>query len=383
MVWANVTVLLVTFATAPCRPDGAEAGVEPAGGSANGAREWCLSAPPAAGPCVEGPTYPRCIDQHAVDLADQADRLNDEQAIPYRLAAANWILAYQLEPVATRWFLGLTATDDGDRARAALRQARRQLQQARAARQRMAATSQPASPDELAAVTTLGETLDVLADAMQVVLIGASSDGPDVDPGAAAARLALLLEDERSDVAAAARLWRAALFNETGWRDRALALLAHPLAPLSPGGLRFDFYSRLYRCRCIADRGGYAAAEALLLEIDRMCDDWFVEPDTRQTARRATVAVRVHVLQAWCEAQGETPSAEREWCLTTLKQVRTDACENGQPCTVLRMAQAVPLLVTIPAIPGTATERTTTTETPTTTRPATPGSPPATQPFES
>ena len=50
--------------------------------------------------------------------ADLTDGLDDRQAVPFRAAAANWILAYELEPVATRWFLGLTDANDAGITRA-------------------------------------------------------------------------------------------------------------------------------------------------------------------------------------------------------------------------------------------------------------------------
>jgi hypothetical protein len=178
------------------------------------------------------------------------------------------------------------------------------------------------------------------------------------------------------DVAAAARLWRAALFNVTGRRDRALALLATPLSPLSPGQLEFDYYSRLYRCRCVADRGGYAAAVALLMEIGRMADEWFVDRQRQDAARHAAMAVRAHVLQAWCDGLADAPTAQREWCLDALAAAR--AGDDGEPAAVLRLGQAVPLLVTIPEIPDTTP--TTPSTQPAATAPSVPAVPPTSAP---
>ena len=104
------------------------------------------------------------------------------------------------------------------------------------------------------------ETLDAFARAIESVFTEGYSDADLKERRTAAFRLALLLEDDRPSVPSAAILWQAALFHRLDRLDRALELLPGPLVALSSEGRHFDFYSRLYRCRCIADRGGHAVA---------------------------------------------------------------------------------------------------------------------------
>jgi hypothetical protein len=352
MEWSYMVVLLAVSLGGPAgqTADGAEP-------ARNAARpvpiRWTLNQPRDVGPCDDPSAYEACVDDYARHLAQTADGLTEQEAVPARLAAANWILTYQIEPVASRWFLGLATTGEIDRAAAAVRQAREHLDRIKRTpeKQDESTSTRPAAPPDTEASAQC-ETLDVFARSILAAWSRNASDGKEEDPDVAAAKLALLLEDERPDVAGAARLWRAALFAETGRRDRAMALLSRPLAPLAPDALRFDFYSRLYRCHCVADRGGNAVATALLLEIEAQAEEWFLEAEIQQEAARAAAAVRSHVLQDWCDSLVDPDrDAERQWCISALERIRTRTCEDAEPCKILRLGQAVPLLVDLPERP--------------------------------
>lgn len=257
-------------------------------------------------------------------------------------ARANDLLARQIEPAASRWLLGLALPGDGERVLNGVRQARMLLAEAQA------------DAGDPAAVGVAGrddvEALEAFARAIEDVFAAGEDHADAAERDDAAIQLAVLLEDDRAEVANAARLWRAALFRRLERHDRVLALLPEPLAGLSAEGQRFDFYGRLLRIRSIADQGGYATACTLLLQIEDKCDEWFPATENAVDARRAAVAVRAGILRQWADAlDPATQPEERDWCLRAIERARTAACPDTESCPVLPLETAVPVLVRPPA----------------------------------
>ncbi|MBN1514385.1 MAG: hypothetical protein JXB13_20385 [Phycisphaerae bacterium] len=258
------------------------------------------------------------------------------------LARANDLLARQIEPAVSRWFLGLALPGDGERVLNGVRQARMLLAEVQADAGEPAPSANRWQDDI--------DALNAFARAVEDVFAAGEDQADAAERDAAAIQLAVLLEDDRAEVASAARLWRAALFRRLERHDRVLALLPEPLAGLSAEGQRFDFYGRLLRVRSIADQGGYATACTLLLQIEDECDEWFPAAENAVDARRAAVAVRTGILRQWADAlDPATHREEREWCLRAIERVRTAACSEPEPCPVLPLEMAVPVLARPPA----------------------------------
>lgn len=135
-----------------------------------------------------------------------------------------------------------------------------------------------------------------------------------VDPRAArlveACRgLASLVDASRADMAASARLWQAAAYRRAGRSDRALKVL--PAELNAPKALPFEFFERLERCRALADRGDYVAAQALAIRIESRVDAWFPEAH-RAAARAAVRSLRGQLWRQWAadlESDGATDQA--------------------------------------------------------------------------
>ena len=313
---------------------------------------WDLTTTGHAGGWPDANAYQNHLDERAAELRSVTQGLPHHLTAGGPLAAANWILARQIEPAASRWFLDIALADDRVNVLTAVRHARSELSRARAAGPSAESTTRPAGATALPPEEHLLETLDTLARAIEAVFSEGEVDANLTANGQPPFQLALLLEDDRPTVASAARLWRAALFTRLGRGDRALALLPHPLAELSAENPRFDFYSRLFRCRCIADRGGYAAACMLLLQIEGRCHEWFTDPQDQADAKRASALLHTRILARWRDAlDAETPSGERDWCADAIERIRGTACHTAERCPVLRLELAVPMLVAAPDDP--------------------------------
>ncbi len=253
------------------------------------------------------------------------------------LARANDLLARQTEPAVSRWFLDLTLPGDNEQVLENVRRAQALLTESRTDTDRPG-TADGTRRDDI-------EALEAFARAMESVFAAGEGDAEVAERDLASIRLAVLLEDDRADVATAARLWRAALLRRLDRHDRILALLPEPLAGLSAEGRRFDFYARLLRARSIADLGGYAAACTLLLQVEDKCDEWFAATPDAADARRAAMAVRCRVLRLWADSlDPATHQEERDWCLRAIERARAAACPGAETCPVLPLEMAVPVL---------------------------------------
>lgn len=276
--------------------------------------------------------------QAARDPAETADLLH---------VAANVILARQVEPACSRALLGLSKSPDGPDAPAALLQADALLEDAAAAIQRVRAGPTP-DPDWLDDALRRQEVLEAFSAAITAFLEPKASDEVRGRLRRAASGLSPLLEDEDRAVSASAAMWNAYLRSRAMDPDRVLPLLELGLSDPDPGTMPYGFFARLLRCRLIADRGGFGASLALLVQMEERCGRWFGRSADRKDAVRAIALAELSILRAWRE-QLEEPAGERarRWCLRRAGELRADYFPDDAG-TVLRLKEAIPILIPAP-----------------------------------
>lgn len=292
-------------------------------------------------------SYVRSIAVRANELALQVTETAD---IPTRtdllLAAANMILARELEPSCTGMLLGLSGAAlplSDDQVREALERADAMLVMADAALEEVRDLAEPPG-DWLAEATHRLGTLGVFAHVLQAYLL--PGEGPDAREAArrASLRLAVLLEDNRPHVAAAANLWQASLRARESDPSRALSVLGLVLSRPPPGTLPFSFFARLLRCRILASRGGYAAALALLTQLEDRSETWMATETDRADALRAITFVEVQVLRDWyAQLPGAPDSPQRQWCVDRVKAL-IDERFSQDGSAVFRLTTAIPIV---------------------------------------
>ncbi len=160
----------------------------------------------------------------------------------------------------------------------------------------------------------------------------------------AASRLAVLLEDDRPQVAAAAALWQASLRARESDPSRAMSVLGLVLSRPRQGTLPFAFFARLLRCRILASRGGHAVALALLTQLEDRSDIWMAREADRTNALRAITLVEIQVLRDWyARLPGPPDSPQRQWCVDRVKTLIDEHfSEDGS--TVFRLTAAIPIV---------------------------------------
>ncbi|MFQ5590165.1 MAG: hypothetical protein ACE5HE_03285 [Phycisphaerae bacterium] len=291
--------------------------------------------------------YIQSVSARAAELALQAEATTDQATrTDLFLAAANVILARELEPACVGKLLGFEATQlsqsEAD-IRAALERADAMLVQADASLEAVRELSDPPM-DWVSEAEPRLRTLGAFAHASAAYLL--PGDGPEAADAAdrAAARLAGLLEDTRPQVAAAAALWQASLKAQQDDSSRAMAVLGLVLSRPREGTMPFAFFARLLRCRILASRGGYAAALALLTQLEERCDSWFRSEQDRVSALQAIAYVTVRTLRAWQDdLSGPADEVPRRWCADRADALVKAHFEGGH-ANVLRLGAAVPIV---------------------------------------
>ncbi len=318
-------------------------------------------------------SYVRTIADRAGAMVDKAAQTDDPvDRADLLLAAANLILAFELEPSCTRRLLGMPAGG-------------------RSGTPAGATGVEPASPpDEASAVSGRRPTAELLdraasliaqADATLVAIESLEAELADQlnqrrqrvrvllafagairayllddqrgeeGPGlrGASSKLAPILEDADTKVAAAARFWQACLRALEDDPTAALARLEPVLVDPGRSTNPYGFFARLLRCRLLARRGHPAGALSLLLQIEERCnDDWFDRPE-RAAALRTVALVRTQILRDWHgRLATDTHADERKWCRDRIEQL-IDLRLAGDSVTVLRLTPAVPIVAVAPA----------------------------------
>jgi hypothetical protein len=308
-----------------------------AGASETGTARWRL----AATGYPEGVTTEDELAEYraarAADLMKWADQAEDRGAeFDRRVAVANWILAYQLEPMASRLFLGIPDHDDAGQAHEFLVPAVRQLERARA-------VLGQAGEEEAARVKKI-EVLEAFAAALT-----AHWGTPDTSPEQrdqllreAGFKLAAILEHERRDVADAALMWQACLFGQRGQFERAMDLIPLVLQESEPS-TGHAYFAGLWRCRYMAEQiEGWAAALALLMRLEAGTEGRFADFDRRREARAAAALCRRQILGQWLKALRNAGEPERAaWCERAIARLDRGPFGAAEPAELLRLGTCV------------------------------------------
>ena len=298
------------------------------------------------------------VTRRIAELQQQAADTDDAQRkAGFLLAAANLLLAEQLEPACTMRFFQLDPPrqkDDGLAVAPALARADAFITEAEAS---LPPPTEHNAPDENAptadrrgnGLRRTSETLRALAQALRAYLTADVDADPARTARRAASGLSVLLEDDNPQVAAAAAFWQACLRAKDPDPTPALAVLDPAVVDPPPDSVRFGFFSRLLRCRVLAARGGSAAALALLLQVEERVNDWFKADAERADAVRACAWLRLRILQDWHDRLDSTSQAdERTWCGSQMDTLRTQRFSDPRSATVIRLSRAIPIIAKLP-----------------------------------
>ena len=276
-----------------------------------------------------------------------------------RLATANWILARQIEPQVTRLLLGIASEADRGALAALVAQAQQELSKAGELLASSDGQGDEPTSEEAAAPDGAGEAgalpedlqaihrdLTAFADALALAWADAETEEASSQARQAAGLLAVLLEDQRPQVAAAATLYQALLYQRAGRGERARVVLDVALQTLPDGGESLALFSRLLRCRSLAEDGAQVVAYSLLLRLEERCQEWFTLPDELAQASRAVALVRRHVLESWPEPEDQAAAADlRAWRDAAIGRLDELTHQDGDPPPVMRLGSAIPLLL--------------------------------------
>jgi len=307
---------------------------------------------------------------YAKSIADQVEELIEgagQEADPAQkagqlLAAANLILARQLEPHCTRALLRIPAADANHSAKSLSEWFIRidgLIQQATEIVAAIPAAGKPngddSAPNESADLSRKVDTLRAFANGQRAYLMDREDADAVSHKRRAASALAPLLEDSDKRIASAARMWQAALRAEEEDPAAALLILEPALADPLPDAMPYAFFSRLIRARLIAERGGPAAALALLSLIEERANDWFTDSTRRADATRACAYERLRIVREWHDRLSPVNETdERAWCIAETQRVRERYFSSVR--TVLRLDPAIPDLAVPPPAEPTKTD---------------------------
>lgn len=290
---------------------------------------------------------PSTIGARVIALSEQAATTDDPSVkAAYFLAGANLVLAYEIEPHCSQVFFGFPVAEppstSSEGFTAAMDTADELLRRASEVIRNEGLDGR-GDPKPLHRLTTLEQ----FSRALRV----ACSDVADADAVArarqAAAELSTLLEDPDRAVVSAATFWQAVLRQREDDGARSLAALDLALADPARTGWPFDFFSRLLRCRLLAQRGSHATAIALLLQMEEHASDWAGNERDGAAAVRAVVHEQVRALDDWMGRLPEqTQSAQRAWCVSRIESL-SRGLDSGER-TVTRLRPAVPVIAPPP-----------------------------------
>ena len=331
--------------------------------------------------------FVKSASDRAAALAASAEREDVPLQRAMRLlAAANVILAHQIEPACSRRLLRLSDEDSAvaggdlvaafDRANALIDRAGALLTEPQDQAPEIAKTG--ATEDDDTSATDAEADADdnpkrVVAEESQELLrrlktLQAFSAGlrayllsgdDQESPGAgrrAASLLSPLLEDEDRSVSAAATLWQACLRGDDSDIPRALSSLDLALQKPEEEALPYAFFSRLERCRLIAKQGGRATALALLMQIEERCADWFAEDESRILTARTSQFAQIQVLADWYDRalsdsnkndagsdHAPRTNDELKWCVDRIEALKSDGFKE-EANKLFRLSAAIPII---------------------------------------
>jgi hypothetical protein len=301
------------------------------------------------------------LDHLVQSLARATKPTNRAQA---HLAIANAWLAGPTTHAATACLLGLDAPEDRARLNHAGTQAAKHLEKARALiadrgkpSTRNTATRQTPTPSP--EDQTHAQELQDSANRIESFVTLWRAFQRDTDPKArrepwiqAARALARLRESPEKTVAACARCWQAFAWGRAGRIDRAMRVL--PPATQPPKTDPYDFFSRLLRCRLLADQEQFAAAAALLIQIRASCDRWYDGQNASALSAKRTLMLCLEnqlianrLTQVRTAGRHETTDLLDQWQRDI--QTRLRASFQNAAHKVYVPERLIPLLIDAPA----------------------------------
>jgi len=262
----------------------------------------------------------------------------------YMLAAANTMLSFLVEPACSRAFLSLDASAQDKRAlHDVLDQVENLLDRANEVLAKVKPGDENKDP-VLRSLQRASESLQAFHGALKTYLVeDVAEDELPSTRRHAASKLSPMLEDNDVRVVAAARFWQAVLRRGSSDPQRLLQLLRPVMADLASDSAH-AFYSRLLSCRLLASSKEFVSADALLMQLETRCDQWFANEADRADAVRAVALFEMRVVADWYRHLEKDEEA-RAWCVERIKQI-TATHFSGDTNTVLRLSPAIPLLVT-------------------------------------
>ena len=287
-------------------------------------------------------------------LADLERRVNEAHDVKLRakllLAYANQILAYELEPACTLKLLRLHDPPAGhnqpQQLRSVFDRVDRVMKQAKDA---LNGAIEP--PDDTGNdIRHTRKSMDILqlfARAQRSFLLDDAED-PSREARRAASGLSALVENNDHTISTAATFWQACIRSRDADPTVVLSRLDYALANVGKSTLPYSFFSRLLRCRMLADHGGYPLSLTLLLQLEEHSREWFIHATAFDYTYRTLSLMRIQTLRAWYEKLPEkTHSEERRWCVKQIQQlIESRFDEDHKP--VMRLWPAVPIVAPIP-----------------------------------
>ncbi len=287
-----------------------------------------------------------------------------------RMAAANIILAQQLELPCTRVFWGV-AEPDGDHPaseehRQSLAAAEKLLTHAKddldTARQALVNHPPVVSEEDEGGPVEAEKnsdrddlrkrfskdsghrrTLMAFHRALHTALLPPTGEGAARESRRAASELSALMENDNPRVAMAANFWQAYLRKAEPDAKATLSRLSYALDEVAAADQPYAFFSRVLRGMVLADHGRHFAAITLFAQMEERALIWFGDDEARDRAVRAIVWVRVRLLQQWHERLNpDTQREEREWCRERASQLIQRSL--SEPNLLPRLSPAIPML---------------------------------------
>lgn len=272
------------------------------------------------------------------------------------LAMANWLLAVPTASPATRWIVGLPESNDLPRIHESAVEAQEHLARAR----KLLGAETEEDKDRRRELRTAASNLESFAR-----LLGACSNSPDSSGYRqacedAAVGMATARESDKLQVAAAAVMWQSLAWTSIGRQERALATLPEALS--RPERLPYDFLSRLLRCRVLAESNEPAAAIALLMHVQAICEDWFPQQDKTavNARRRLAAALQWKITQVWLKQLTKSSPDVPSKVEATLSSAQETLVSKGRTSLAYHLETAIPILVETPAFKQTDDQKPTT-----------------------
>ncbi len=301
---------------------------------------------------VEGYTDEAAYQQSQLrfthELAEQAQQSdNPTKQAELWLLAANLTLAHSLEPACTRQLLRLPVNRQVEVDKSVsqmLDAADEYLRNASNMLSKVKGKEPGGDADWLAKTARKVQVLKAFAAALRAILLFDEIEDVTRAMRSAASDLAIWMEDDDVQIAAAAVLWHAALRGHESRLTPAMQVLPLATEELQRRNQPFAFFSRLLRCVVLADHARYAASLALLTKLEDRCEGWFTSDVDRADALRAISVVQIEVLSLWREHLSKpAQSRSRTWCDEKISELLTE--RFPQPSrTVLRLRPAIPLI---------------------------------------